>query len=100
MATTKLWTVEDAERLPDDDFRYALIRGALYRMPPPKARHGRTVSTVGWHLHGFVWVIDPVRRTVRVHRVDGSSLLLTEHDVLDGEDILPGFQVSIARLFA
>ena len=37
MAMTKLWTVEDVEQLPDDDSRYALIRGVLYRMPPPKA---------------------------------------------------------------
>ena len=54
MATTKVWTVEDVERLPDDDYRYALIRGVLYRMPPTKPRHGRMVSTVGWYLRGFV----------------------------------------------
>ena len=34
MATTKLWTVEDVEQLPDDELRYELIRGVLHRMPP------------------------------------------------------------------
>src|SRR3954451_7573675 len=54
MATTKLWTVEDVAQLPDDDFLYALIRGVLHRMPPPKARRGRVVSAVGRHLGNFV----------------------------------------------
>lgn len=54
MATTKLWTVDDVEQLPDDEFRYALIRGVLYRMPPPKARRGRIVIVVGSLLHNFV----------------------------------------------
>lgn len=54
MATTKLWTVDEVEQLPDDEFRYALIRGMLYRMPPPKARHGRVVIVVGALLYNFV----------------------------------------------
>jgi Uma2 family endonuclease len=54
MAVTKLWTVEDLERLPDDDHRYALIRGVLYRLPPPGGRHGRIVLAVGAHLYWFV----------------------------------------------
>ncbi len=179
MAMTKLWTVEDVEQLPDDEFRYALIRGVLHRMPPPGFRHGRVVSAVGRHLGNFIaehqlgvivdqsgfiferdpdtllgpdlsfvrsdrvpidedaypeiapdlvvevvspsqtgpsveekvaiylatgvrliWVIDPVRRTVRVHRANGSEQTLSEVDILDGEDVLPGFRLSIVELFA
>jgi Uma2 family endonuclease len=179
MTTTKLWTVEEVAQLPDDEFRYALIRGALYRMPPPKARHGRVVSTIDWYLRGFavehglgvtynqsgfilardpdvllepdlafvnrdrvpadedaypelapdlvvevaspsqsgpsidekialylaagvrlIWVVDPARRAVHVYRTDGTDHLLSERDVLDGEDVLPGFQVLVDRLFA
>lgn len=178
MATTKLWTVDDVERLPDDEVRYALIRGVLYRMPPPKAHHGRIVSAINWRLYGFVvkhglgivydqsgfvferdpdtvlgpdlsfvqaahipadenaypelapdlvvevispsqsgpsieekvaiyltagvrlvWVIDPARQAVRVHRQDGTERTLTDQDVLDGEDVLPGFRVLVAELF-
>jgi Uma2 family endonuclease len=54
MATTKLRTVEDVEQLPDDESRYALIRGVLCRMPPPKARHGRIVSEFGRRMGNFV----------------------------------------------
>ncbi len=178
MTTTKLWTVKDVERLPDDEFRYALIKGVLYRMPPPMARHGRVVSAVSWHLYGFVvenrlgviydqsgfilgrdpdtllgpdlsfvqrdrvpvdedaypmlapdlvvevvspsqsgpsieektalylaagvrliWIVDPPRHTVRVQRLDGTQTLLSEQDTLDGEDVLPGFRLHLARLF-
>jgi Uma2 family endonuclease len=179
MATTKLWTVEEVGRLPDDGFRYALIRGVLFRMPPPMARHGRVTNNVGRQIGDFVarhglgvvydqsgfilerdpdvllspdlafvhstrvpadedaypmlapdlvveivspsqtgpsieekssiylaagvrliWVVDPVRRTVRVRRPDGTDRLLADRDVLDGEDVLPGFQVPVAQLFA
>lgn len=53
-----------------------------------------------------VWVADPAARTVRVHRAGegrGSaeaSVLLTEDDVLPGEDVLPGFAVPVRRFFA
>ena len=178
MVTTKLWTVEDIERLPDDDLRYALIKGVLYRMPPPMFRHGRVVLLIGRHIGNFVdehglgvvsdqsgfvlerdpdtllgpdlafvqrarvpadenaypelapdlvvevasrsqtrpsieektslylaagvrlvWVVDPERRTVHVYRADGPERLLSDRDVIDGEDVLPGFRLPVARLF-
>lgn len=179
MAITKLWTVEEIEHLPDDEHRYALIRGELYRMPPPKFRHGRIALAVGAPLFQFVeeyglgvvtdqsgfmlerepdtllgpdlafirsarvpadedaypmlapdlvvevaspsqtspsieektslyleagvrlvWIIDPIHRAVRVRRADGTSQLLSEQDERDGEDVLPGFRLTVARLFA
>ena len=48
----------------------------------------------------LVLAIDPVKRTVRVRRPDGTDRLLTARDTLDGEDVLPGFSVPVARLFA
>lgn len=179
MATTKLWTVEEVERLPDDHVRYAVIEGVLYRMPPTMPRHGRIVMAIGSRLYRFVaqrhlgavydqsgfilarnpdvllspdlafvqtsrvpanedtypflapdlvieiaspsqtgpsiqekvslyltagvrliWVIDPSRREVRIHRPDGSEDRRTEQDALDGENVLPGFTVGVARLFS
>jgi Uma2 family endonuclease len=179
VATTKLWTVEDVAALLGDNYRDTLIRGALYRMPPPGGRHGRIVHVVGRHLGNFiakhglgaiydqsgfiferhpdtllgpdlafvrqdqvpvddvgypevapdlvvevvspsqtgpsieektaiylaagvrlVWVIDPERRTLRVHHANGTESLLSEHDEIDGEDVLPGFRLPVARLFA
>jgi Uma2 family endonuclease len=179
MTTTKVWTIEEVERLPEDDVRYALIRGELYRMPPPKARHGLLTNTIGrllgnhvseldlgavYNQSGFIfernpdillepdvafvqssripldedaypelapdlivevaspsqtgpsidekveiyraagvrliWVVDPSRRVVHVSRRDGSDQLLTEADTLDGEDVLPGFWLPVAQVFA
>lgn len=54
MATTKLWTIADVAKLPDDAFRYTLLRGVLYRAPPPQARHGRIISTITRHVGNVV----------------------------------------------
>jgi Uma2 family endonuclease len=48
----------------------------------------------------LVWVLDPRRRIAWVHRANGTVSQLTEHDVLDGEDVLPGFVLSLARILA
>lgn len=179
MATTKLWTIEDVAQLPNDGYRYALIRGDLFRMPPPQSRHGRIVATLIWHVFGFVrahqlgrvydqsgfvlerdpdtllgpdlsfvqtshlpadedgypelppdlvvevaspsqsgpsiavkvalyletgvrvvWVIDPERRAVRIYHQDGSEIHLGEQDELNGGDVLPGFRLPVAEIFA
>ena len=82
MATTKLWTVEEIEQLPDDEYRYALIRGELYRMPPPMGPHGLIVLAIGWHLFGFV----KERRLGRVY--DQSGFILERGpDTLLGPDL-------------
>jgi Uma2 family endonuclease len=47
----------------------------------------------------LVWVIYPKRRTVVVHRANTEPIMLAESDTLDGQDVLPGFQYSVARLF-
>jgi Uma2 family endonuclease len=47
----------------------------------------------------LVWAIDPSTRSATVHRRDGSTTELGEHDSLDGEDILPGFSLPLSVLF-
>jgi Uma2 family endonuclease len=46
-----------------------------------------------------VWVIDPAERTVMVYRHD-DVLILEPGDVLDGGDVLPGFQAAVVDIFA
>lgn len=46
-----------------------------------------------------VWIINPKRRTVTVHRANAEPVTLAESDILNGEDVVPGFQYTIARLF-
>lgn len=47
-----------------------------------------------------VWVLDPERRTVTVHRAGREPLRLSPDEVLDGEPVLPGLSVPVAELFA
>ncbi len=47
----------------------------------------------------LVWIINPKHRTVIIHRANIEPVMLVESDTLDGGNILPGFQYSIARLF-
>ncbi len=50
-----------------------------------------------------VWVVDPARRTLRIHSRVGrrtSEVLLSEDDLLDGGAVVPGFRCRIAELFA
>jgi len=54
-----------------------------------------------WLSHGaqLVWVVEPKTRTVTVYRPDGTANVLQAMDILDGEDVLPGFQFPLQRLW-
>ena len=49
----------------------------------------------------LAWIVDPKRRTVRVHNGPGEadSTLLTDADRIDGGDVLPGFEAAVAEFF-
>lgn len=46
-----------------------------------------------------VWIVDPRGRSATVYRPDGSATVLKEADTLTGEDVLPGFALSLQELF-
>ena len=48
----------------------------------------------------LIWVIDPDRRTVRVLAAGQPEAILTQSDELTGGQVLPGFSLRVARLFA
>jgi Uma2 family endonuclease len=54
LSSTKLWTVEDVAQLPDDDLRYALIRGVPYRQLPRWPQDGRIVVAIGYRLSDYI----------------------------------------------
>jgi Uma2 family endonuclease len=67
----------------------------------PGDRPGETLAKVGdWLSAGtpLVWVIDAERRLARVYRADGTETTLDAADVLDGEDVLPGFGCTLASI--
>ena len=47
------WTYEDYARLPDNGFRYEVIRGELHMSPAPSINHQRTVGTLFQQLNQF-----------------------------------------------
>jgi Uma2 family endonuclease len=55
-----------------------------------------------WLAYGtrMVIVLNPRRRTATVHRSPTEVRHLTENDVLDGEDVVPGWTVPVRDLFA
>ena len=48
----------------------------------------------------MVWVVSPRLHTVTVYRSLTNIETLTEKDSLDGGDVVPGFQISVAEIFA
>ena len=47
-----------------------------------------------------VWVVSPNLRTVTVYRSQNDILALTESDLLEGGDALPGFRIRVEEIFA
>jgi len=180
--TTQLMTAEELFEMPDDNFRYELVKGELRKMSPAGHKHGRIAMRLSGPLHqyveekglgevyaaetgflitsnpdtvrapdiGFVrqerveevgdsgsyfpgapdlavevlspddrvsrveekvaewleagtllvWTISPKLRAITVYRSRTDIKVLTENEMLDGVDVIPGFQYPIARLFS
>lgn len=53
-ATLTLMTAEELWQMPDDGYRYELIKGELRRMPPTGGEHGKISLSLGamiaWHV--------------------------------------------------
>jgi Uma2 family endonuclease len=67
----------------------------------PDDRPGAVLAKVADWLSGgtkLVWVVDPERRLARVYRADGTEMILTGDDALDGEDVLPGFSSPLSAI--
>ncbi len=47
----------------------------------------------------LVWILRPLRRRIEVHRANGESVFLTDKDILRGEDVVPGFELPVNRIF-
>jgi Uma2 family endonuclease len=47
----------------------------------------------------LVWLVNPRRRTVTVYRPGENPVILRDTDTLHGQDVVPGFESVVARLF-
>ena len=84
--------------------------GGFFSGPPdlavevlsPSERPADVHAKIGDYLAAgcrLVWVVDASGRQVRVHRSLLRPSILDETDTLEGDDVLPGFSVRVARLF-
>lgn len=67
----------------------------------PDDRPGEVLARCGdWLSAGCraAWVVDPERRELQVYRADGTVAVLGDGDVLNGEEVLPGFTVPVAEV--
>ncbi len=54
-----------------------------------------------WLSYGvrLVWTAHPSTRTVNVYPQSGARFTLAENDILDGDDVLPGFSWEVSDIF-
>jgi Uma2 family endonuclease len=91
------------ERIPDPLPRgfAAFAPDLAVEVLSPDDRPGEVLAKVAdWLTAGttLVWIIDPERRSGRVHRADGSSTILKDDGSFDGEDVIPGFTWPLAEV--
>jgi Uma2 family endonuclease len=70
---------------------------AVEVVSPNDSRTAVREKAAAWITAGslLVWVVDPIERNARVYRADGTNALVTAHEVLDGEGVLPGFRCTV-----
>ena len=94
-----------AERLVEADPERGYYPGApdlAVEVISPNDLYTEVDEKVGeWLEHGtrMVLVVNPRRRTVAVHRPGRDVRVLGVDDVLDGEDVVPGWTLAVRDLF-
>jgi Uma2 family endonuclease len=60
------------------------------------------VKTQNWLEAGcrMVWVVDPLTQSVTVYRSRRDIVVLAAAELLSGDDVLPGFTLPVAEVFA
>jgi Uma2 family endonuclease len=103
----------DTVRCPDISFvsqaRYVPTKGVVEGAPDlaveivsPTDRYDEVLDKVHDYLNAgtrMVVVVHPPKRTVTVYRPRGTALVLTENDVLEGGDVVPGWQIPVRDIF-
>jgi Uma2 family endonuclease len=93
------------ERLPVGKLPTGYFPGApdlaVEVVSPGDTRRKVNDKVAAWLHFGtrLVWVLRSHNKSVTIHRADGTEQVLNEGDMLDGEDLLPGFQVPVSHLF-
>lgn len=95
-----------ADRLSADGPAPGFYRGApdlAIEVISPHDRHGEVRAKVREYLAAgtaMVIVVDPEERAVSVYRPGRDAVELTESDLIDGEDVVPGWKLPVRDIFA
>jgi Uma2 family endonuclease len=95
-----------AERIPPGPLEAGYFPGApdlAVEVLSPSDRYPEVQRKVQEYLDAgtpLVWVLDPESRSATVTHADGRSTYLDSDGILDGEDVLPGFRVALADVWA
>ena len=110
-----LFADRDTVRAPDAAFvtfeRLPELTGTYVPIPPdlavevlsPTHRLADALSKASMYLQAgvpLVWLIDPRNHTATIFRQDKGPITIEADGVLDGEQVLPGFTLPLAQLFA
>lgn len=83
MTTGTRMTAEELLRMPDDGYRYELVRGELVKMAPAGRRHGRLDMRIGWRLAQYV----EAHQLGEVHTADTGFRLASRPDTVRAPDV-------------
>jgi Uma2 family endonuclease len=74
---------------------------AVETLSPNDRRREVREKVTRWLAAGvkLVWVINPRRQTVAVHRSGAADRFLESREELDGEEVIPGFRIPVAAIF-
>jgi Uma2 family endonuclease len=95
-----------AERVPRGEGRKHFSRLApdlVVEVLSPSDRPGEVVAKLDMYREAgvpLIWLVDPDQMTVTVIATGMSTKVLETEDTLDGGDVLPGFAVKVAEIFA
>jgi Uma2 family endonuclease len=83
MTTGAKMTADELLRMPDDGFRYELVRGELVKMPPAGEEHGDLAMRVGAPL----WQYVETNKLGRVYAAETGFWLASNPDTVRAPDV-------------
>jgi Uma2 family endonuclease len=97
----------DPDRAPRDEFPEEPIWSLAPDLAVEFLSRGNTEEEMRRKLRDYfqagvrlVWYIDPETRTAEIFLAPEERTVIDEQGVLDGRDVLPGFQLTLGELFA
>jgi Uma2 family endonuclease len=96
----------EKSRLPQGNKRFFFIEGAptlAVEVISPHERWDKVEGKIRLYFEAgakVVWLVEPRRRAVTVRRPDAAPVTYIEGDIVPGGEILPGFELPVADIFA